>query len=520
MRRNLQANLLPLLVVGLACVPASHDARARGTRSSDLDTASGLARAHAREHVPDQRLVSDVQAALAAQAVALDDVNVRATQGIIELTGNVPTLLAYEQASFVVGHVRGVRSISNRISVAPRSVADDVLQTEISDALQRVALNEAVRAQVIRHVVTLEGDVQSMQERARVRRTVKSIPGVRGVVDLVQADLEGQRSDVAIQRDVADALRWDGHVDLRELAVDVVDGRVRLSGQVRGPREARVAEVLAWVEGVRSVDGRALTVRPGSEDPSWWIPEHHVSDADIADAIDVATTIDPRIVGTGVVARVEGGVVTLRGVVPRLASRKAVEQIASDTPGVRQVVNRVVVRAYEPRMEEVIAARVETALARDPRTNSEEVRVEVRDGTVVLSGTVDTEEEVERARELALGVPTVREVQNLVAVRFREVDERLEVRAWATPYQPYAAPVAQYRHVQVHPTQVELADNVRRQLYWSPFVDLGGISIDVVDDRVILSGEVEDWRERRYAIDNAYEGGAAIVEDRLTLRRG
>lgn len=518
MRRNVQAHAIALWVVGLACVPGSHDARARSLRSLDLDAAGHEAAASPR--ISDPQLMAHVQAALAAQDLAHDDVRFAATKGVVELTGVVPTLLAYDRVASVARRVRGVRSLSNRLVVAPRVVADERLHEQVAAVLQEAEFDADVRAHVVRGVVTLEGDVHSWQEHGRVRRAVKGIPGVRGVVELVHVT-PGSRTDAAIARDVIDALRWDGLVDLRDLRVAVVDGHVRLAGRVRGPSEARVAERVAWLEGVRAVDGRALTVPAGSEEPLWWQPARSaVDDAEIAEAIDLATTIDPRIVGTGVTARVAAGVVTLHGVVPRLAARQAAEQIAADTPGVRKVVNRLVVRATEPRIDEIVAARVETALARDLATNTKEIAVTVREGTVVLHGTVDTAEEIARAERLAQAVHGVKSVENRVVERFREVDDRLEVRAWATPYQPYAAPVAQYRRVHVRPSATELADNVRRQLYWSPFVDLGKIRIDVVDDRVVLSGEVESWRERRYAIENAYEGGATIVEDRLTIRRG
>jgi hypothetical protein len=44
------------------------------------------------------------------------------------------------------------------------------------------------------------------------------------------------------------------------------------------------------------------------------------------------------------------------------------------------------------------------------------------------------------------------------------------------------------------------------------------VNIDVRDGRVVLTGTVETWREYHAAEENAYEGGALIVSNRLEVK--
>jgi osmotically-inducible protein OsmY len=64
----------------------------------------------------------------------------------------------------------------------------------------------------------------------------------------------------------------------------------------------------------------------------------------------------------------------------------------------------------------------------------------------------------------------------------------------------------------------EIHDAIHHELVWSPFVDAEQVDIDVQDGRVTLTGTVETWREYHAAEENAYEGGALIVSNRLEVQ--
>lgn len=66
-------------------------------------------------------------------------------------------------------------------------------------------------------------------------------------------------------------------------------------------------------------------------------------------------------------------------------------------------------------------------------------------------------------------------------------------------------------------TDWEIKDNVNEQLTWSLFVDASDINVTVDDGIVTLEGEVENWSEYNTAEENAFEGGAKDVRNKLTV---
>ena len=68
--------------------------------------------------------------------------------------------------------------------------------------------------------------------------------------------------DAWISARVAAALLMDDDLTISDMQVTTRDGRVRLSGVVRGDEDARAAERIAWrVDGVRAVVN-SLSLRP------------------------------------------------------------------------------------------------------------------------------------------------------------------------------------------------------------------------------------------------------------------
>jgi osmotically-inducible protein OsmY len=83
-------------------------------------------------------------------------------------------------------------------------------------------------------------------------------------------------------------------------------------------------------------------------------------------------------------------------------------------PGIRETRNYLVV----PRNKDLeIANRVRDALSLDPATRSWAIAISVINGVVFFSGAAQSEDERNRATELAMGVSGVRQVSNGLLVR-------------------------------------------------------------------------------------------------------
>lgn len=73
-----------------------------------------------------------------------------------------------------------------------------------------------------------------------------------------------------------------------------------------------------------------------------------------------------------------------------------------------------------------IAARVQNALAADPIVGKEDIEVEIHQGAVLLSGFVGTDEQVNRAGEIASRIEGVKSVKNNVVVKKESVGEYID----------------------------------------------------------------------------------------------
>lgn len=121
------------------------------------------------------------------------------------------------------------------------------------------------------------------------------------------------------------------------------------------------------------------------------------------------------------------GVVTLWGNVSnRLAKERAVE-LAHVVRGVRAVVDRLTIPS-KPRPDGELEFAVAGRLSQDPVTAGQRIGAQVREGTVTLTGDVDSNATRRIAESEVLSIPGVRDVVDDLAVRpaTRRTDEQLE----------------------------------------------------------------------------------------------
>lgn len=136
---------------------------------------------------------------------------------------------------------------------------------------------------------------------------------------------------------------------------------------------------------------------------------------------------------------VRQGNAVLTGYVQSEQDRERVEEATRATPGVRQVTNRLQVEPdarasfarrgpREISQGENLARQVKSAIANEPQLSGSEIRIESRAGTVVLSGTVPSEQASGRAVQVTRAVPGVEQVRNDLQVSPTMNDRALERR--------------------------------------------------------------------------------------------
>jgi len=473
----------------------------------------------AKAEISDQSVTDAVDDALLQDpAVVSTRVDVSTTDGIVTLTGEVDNILAKERAARVAEAIKGVRSVINRLQVDPATPRSDAqVRRDIEAALLEDPATETyeINPVVQDGEVTLTGTVDSYQERELAKKVVKGVRGVRSIDDQIEIQYRQDRSDIETKNEIERMLHWNTYVDNMLIDVDVDDGQVTLSGTVGSAAEKRLAEAAAWVAGVKSVDSSELSVEGWARDEDLREDKYVVkSEKELNAAIQDALLYDPRVNSFDIEVDVVGGFVTLRGEVDNLKAKRAAEQNAKNTVGVASVKNRLKVRTNVTSSDREIAEEIRTALLRDPYVERFEIDVTVLDGTAHLYGTVDSNYEKNRADDVASRVAGVLDVENHIEVNLDT----------AYLYDPYVDDVyveqddwIDYERRNPLQTDAELKDSIEGELFWSPFVDSDDVEVSVDDGKARLTGTVATWEESRAATENAYEGGATLVDNDLNV---
>jgi osmotically-inducible protein OsmY len=64
-------------------------------------------------------------------------------------------------------------------------------------------------------------------------------------------------------------------------------------------------------------------------------------------------------------------------------------------------------------------------------------------------------------------------------------------------------------------SDAEIRERIEEEIWWSPHVDSDDVQVTVDAGVASLTGTVDSWKERVLARQEAYEGGAADVIDRM-----
>lgn len=464
-------------------------------------------------HAVDDELMED-------PAVMADRIDVSTDEGIVQLDGAVHHILARDRAVAIAETIKGVRGIVNRIVVAPPPRADRAIRKDVEDALASDPATEEweITADVDDGVVSLNGEVQSWQEMEIALQVAKGVKGVQEVENHLRIDYTTERPDREIREEAEGALRWSAYVDDALIDVEVKNGHVTLSGTVGSLAEKSHARDAAWVAGVESVDYDRLDVK-------WWTRDDRLREdkyvkktaRELETAVKDALRYDPRVNAFDIEPEAQAGYVTLRGTVDNIKAKRAAAQDARNIVGVWAIDNKIKVRP-RPTADGLIERRVEEALLRDPNIERYRIDVDVNDGIVSLYGTVDSTYEKSLADDAAARQAGVRDIRN-----FLTVNRRAE-----TVYNPHTDDIYLYdynwltvpENRPLNKTDWEIAEDINREMFWSPFVESDEINLSVQDGVATLEGTVDSIGESRAAVENAKEGGAVQVRNRLKIEYG
>ena len=450
------------------------------------------------------------------KAVPWTFVDIKTNEGIVTLSGTVDNLLAKERATKIAESVKGVRSIVNNINVQTVARSDEEIRKDVESALlmDPAADSYEVKTAVSGGVVTLSGVVQSFQEQSLAMQLARQVRGVKDVKSDITVKYKLTRPDPEIVADAKRAIENDAWIEPSKVNVTVANGKVTLTGSVGSAAEKTRARTLAWVMGVNSVDDQGLKVEPWlAKDMRRQAGSTLRSDEEIKKAVKDTFVYDPRVFSFNPEVEVKAGIVTLSGVVDNLKAKQAAEQDARNTIGVYSVKNHLKVRPVNPPTDDKIAQNVKDALLRDTVVDSFQVDVKSDRGTVTLNGTVDSYYEKSHAEDVAYRLNGVVGVKNNLDVNYPTVT--YHNFRW-DPYYVYNPHYYDWSRSSLR-SDTEIKDDIEDELFWSPFVDEDEVKVSVDNGTATLTGTVDDWNEFFSASENAREGGASSVINKLKV---
>jgi len=435
-------------------------------------------------------------------------------EGIVTLDGEVDNLLAKERSIKIAKQVRGVKGVIDMIDVNPPEITDYELKERLDSALLYNSASDAyeITVKVNNGIITLNGEVESWREKMLAEKIAKGLDGTKNVSNNITFTVDYDRPDYEIKQDVESALKWDVRVEDLLVEVEVEDHEVNLSGLLGSSAEKDRAYFNAWVTGVDKVDTTGLVVDDLLKNEDLKSKKYgDLSDEDMEKAIENALFYDPRVNSFDLSVEVEDKQATISGVVDNVSAKSAAEQNARNIVGIWDVDNLVVVTPDVIPSDDKLVTRVGDAFFRDGYIDGFDVSVTASNGTVFLTGVVDSYFEKNRATYLASTANGVVKVNNMLNVK---VDDEA-----ASDYLDQLDWNREYENTLVQPVipDKELKEDIEYQLWWSPYVDEDQVDVVVDNGEVTLIGAVDTKQEKRYAVINAIEGGADGIVNHLTV---
>lgn len=192
------------------------------------------------------------------------NIGVAAKDGIITLTGFVPSYASKIAAEKAARRVKGVRGLAEEIEVRFASdpkTADPEIAKRIADMFDWSATipKGKINVKVEHGWVTLTGTVPWHYQRETAKDVAARINGVKGVTNLIDVRTVPSTSDVR-DRIVA-AFKRAADLDASTITVMTDGDTVRLGGKVHSWHERQIAERAAWAApGVSKIEDNIMVM--------------------------------------------------------------------------------------------------------------------------------------------------------------------------------------------------------------------------------------------------------------------
>lgn len=218
------------------------------------------------------------------------------------------------------------------------------------------------------------------------------------------------KSDVQIQKDVMDELKWEPFLNSAEIGVAVKNGIVTLSGHVDSyPKKLAAERAAKKIAGVKAI---AEDIQIGVS------PSFRKRDDEIAEAVLNALKWHAGVREELIKVKVENGIVQLSGQVDWEYERTSAATAIENLGGVKSVINLITIRPMVTAAD--VHKKIDAALQRSATIDAGRIVVEAVGSKVILSGYVRSFAEKEDAESAAWNAPGVTKVESKLLIESPE----------------------------------------------------------------------------------------------------
>jgi len=183
-------------------------------------------------------------------SVSHEHIGVAVTDGIVTLSGSIPSYIEKSAAERAAQRVSGVKAVVEKIDVKLLSSYEkddqDIAEAILNQFRWSVQIPEkSIKLSVENGWVKLTGEVEWDFQRKAAEHSVRGLTGVKGVSNNLTLKTRQVQADIVKQK-IEEALKSEAMHEAKKITVDIHGSTVTLSGKVHSFAEMSDAKLAAW----------------------------------------------------------------------------------------------------------------------------------------------------------------------------------------------------------------------------------------------------------------------------------